>query len=94
MLGVARIILDRGFKNAEFSVLVGDSWQGKGIGAELLRNCLQIAKQRGINTIWGQVLAENTQMLSLGKKLGFSVKRSSEPNAFELRIDLEKIGAI
>ena len=94
MLGVARIILDRGFKNAEFSVLVGDSWQGKGIGAELLRNCLQIARQRGINTIWGQVLAENTQMLSLGKKLGFSMKRSSEPNAFELRIDLEKIGAI
>lgn len=94
MLGVARIILDRGFKNAEFSVLVGDSWQGKGIGAELLRNCLRIAKQWGINTIWGQVLAENTQMLSLGKKLGFSMKRSSEPNAFELKIDLEKIGTI
>ena len=94
MLGVARIILDRGLKNAEFSVLVGDSWQGKGIGAELLVNCLRIAKQRGINTIWGQVLAENIQMLSLGKKLGFSMKRSSEPNAFELRIDLEKIGTI
>ena len=94
MLGVARIILERDLKNAEFSVLIGDPWQGKGIGAELLRSCLRIAKQREINTIWGQVLAENTQMLALGKKLGFSMKRSSEPNAFELRIDLEKIGTI
>jgi acetyltransferase len=74
--------------------VVGASDRKGSIGAELLRNCLRIAKQREINTIWGQVLAENTQMLSLGKKLGFDMKRNSEPNAFELRIDLDKIGTI
>ena len=94
LLGVARVILDRGFKNAEFSVLVGDSWQGKGIGAELLKNCLRIAKQRGIKAIWGQVLAENTQMLALGKKFGFSMKRGPETNTFELTIDLKKLDVV
>jgi acetyltransferase len=94
LLGVARIIPDRGLKNAEFSVLVGDHWQGKGIGAELLKNCLRIAKQRDFESIWGHVLVENTQMLVLGKKLGFSMKRGSETNTFELRVDLKKLDTL
>ena len=94
LLGVARVIMERDLEKAEFSVLVGDPWQGKGIGAELLKNCLRIARQRGIKTIWGHVLVENTQMLALGKKLGFRIKKSSEPGAYELQIDLEKLNGI
>ena len=48
LLGVARVIMERDLEKAEFSVLVGDPWQGKGIGAELLKNCLRIARQRGV----------------------------------------------
>jgi acetyltransferase len=33
ILGVARIIIGRNIKKAEFSVVAGDPWQGKGIGA-------------------------------------------------------------
>ena len=44
MLGVARVITDiYNRKQAEFSIIVGDPWQGKGIGAELLKRCLSIA---------------------------------------------------
>ncbi|MBW2574619.1 MAG: GNAT family N-acetyltransferase [Deltaproteobacteria bacterium] len=64
MLGVARVITDvYNRKHAEFSVIVGDSWQGKGIGAELLKRCLSISKERGIEKVTGIVLPENTQML-------------------------------
>ena len=76
MLGVARIITDvYNRKHAEFSVIVGDPWQGKGIGAELLKRCLSISKDRGIEKVTGIVLPENTQMLALGKKLGFNAKK-------------------
>jgi acetyltransferase len=92
MLGVARVITniyDR--KKAEFAVLVGDAWHGKGIGAELLKRCLLISKERGIENVWGIVLPENTQMLALGKKLGFTAKKMVGESDYELNIDLTKL---
>jgi acetyltransferase len=92
MLGVARVITDiYNRKNAEFSVVVGDLWQGKGIGAELLKQCLLISKDRGIKTVRGVVLPENTQMLALGKKLGFTAKKMIGESEYELNIDLTKL---
>ena len=88
ILGVARVIGDPDGKKAEFAVLVGDPWQGRGVGAELLQKCLRIAKERGIETVWGIVLRENTQMLALARKLGFNVSRIDEPGELELTIDI------
>jgi len=89
MLGMARVITDiYNRKNAEFSVVVGDFWQGKGIGAELLKRCLSISKERGIENVKGIVLPENTQMLALGKKLGFTAKKIVGESEYELNIDL------
>ena len=90
MLGAARIIKTENPKQAEFAVMVGDPWQGKGIGAELLKRCLLIAKEHGIEKVWGLVLAENTQMLVLGRKLNFKIKRVQDSSEFELTIDLKK----
>jgi acetyltransferase len=92
MLGVARVITDiYNRKHAEFSVIVGDLWQGKGIGAELLKRCLSISKERGIEQVTGIVLPENTQMLALGKKLGFSAKRVIGESDYKLKIDLTRL---
>ena len=87
MLGVARIIFERNLKEAEFSVVVGDQWQGKGIGAALLQRCLSIASDQGLEKVTGVVLAENTQMLALGKKMGFKFKRVAGVNEYELSKD-------
>ena len=92
MLGVARVIRDvYNQKHAEFSVIVADSWHGKGIGAELLKRCLSISKERGIETVTGIVLPENTQMLALGQKLGFSAKRIVGESEYKLSIDLANL---
>jgi acetyltransferase len=88
MLGVARLIRVHGGNRAEFSIVVGDQWQGKGIAAALFKHCLTIAKEQGIEEIWGIVLPENRRMLSLGRKLGFSVNRSPDSREYELKIDL------
>jgi acetyltransferase len=90
MLGVARAIIGRSLKDAEFSVVVSDPWQGKGIGAALLRRCISIAKERGIEKVMGTVLAENTQMLALGEKLGFKIKKVIGTGEYELSIDFQK----
>ncbi|MBT8368509.1 MAG: GNAT family N-acetyltransferase [Deltaproteobacteria bacterium] len=89
MLGVARVIIGRNLKEAEFSVVVSDPWQGKGIGAALLQRCISIAKERGIEKVMGTVLAENTQMLALGKKWGFKIKKVIDAGEYELSIDFQ-----
>ena len=66
---------------------MGDPWQGLGIGAALLQHCLTIARDHGIQKVWGVVLAENTHMLTLGRKLGFTVQRAGGAE-YELTIDL------
>jgi len=86
MLGVARIIGDPDGKTGEFAVLVGDAWQGKGIGSNLLEKCLSIAEKRGFETVHGIVLRENRNMLALGKKLGFEIKRDPDSGDNELVI--------
>lgn len=90
MLGVARVISDPDGKRAEFSILVSDPWQGRGIGAMLLSRCLIIAKKRGIKEVWGTVLKENSGMLALARKLGFTMKFAKDFGEYEVIIDLEK----
>ena len=91
MLGVARVVAERNPKRGEFAVLVGDAWQGTGIGAQLLIRCLRIAKEMGMETVSGIVLAENKQMLALGRKLGFSVQGAENYGEFTLSIDLDRL---
>ena len=89
ILGVARIIGDPDRKTGEFAVIVGDAWQSKGIGSNLLKKCLAIAKKQGFKEIHGTVLNENISMLALGKKLGFGIKKGTDSGENELVIQLE-----
>lgn len=91
MLGVARIISDPEVTEAEFSIVVGDPWQGKGVGARLLELLVSIARERGLASLWGIVLPENTNMLALGRKLGFKVSREPQSSDYVLRIDLKSV---
>lgn len=75
LLGIARLFIERDLSTAEFSVVVLDKWQGKGIGAELFSRVLEIGRSAKVKKIWGLVLAENTQMLKLARKLNFTIKR-------------------
>ena len=92
MLGVARVITGRNPGEAEFAVAVGDPWQGQGIGAALLQHCLLIASKRGIKKVSGTVMAENTHMLALGRKLGFRIQKAEGAGEYGLYLDLGAAG--
>jgi acetyltransferase len=91
MLGVARFIADPDLNHTEFSIMVGDPWQGQGVGAALLLHLLRAAKKQGVKKVWGTVLRENTQMLHLGKKAGFTTKLNMEEGTYDLTIDLDQV---
>jgi len=58
-------------ENAEMAVMVGDKWQGKGIGSALCLQCLKIAKDSGIRKMWMEILKVNARMLYGAEKMGF-----------------------
>jgi len=91
IVGVCRIIAYPDGTQAEFAMAISDEWQGRGMGAGLLKQCLKIARHKGIKRVIGLVLAENTQMLKLGKKLGFNIQRVPDSSEYELVIEYNDI---
>ena len=88
MIGACRIITDPDGNEGEFAIMVGDPWQGKGIGKILLKKCLNIAKKRQLKRVTGFVLPDNHQMIGLCNKLGFEITGASKSTERVLRIDL------
>ncbi len=87
MLGLARFVCNPEGTKAEFSIVVRDEMQKKGIGRKLLNACLRAAADRKVECVWGLVSGDNTLMLSLGREIGFTETRTKETDQFELRIN-------
>jgi acetyltransferase len=73
LLGVGRLIKEHGLNEAEFAILISDPWQGKGLGAELLKRLVQIGRAEKLQRITGHILNENAAMLHVSKKIGFQL---------------------
>ena len=72
-IGVARYVRDADGESAEFAIVIGDCWQRRGLGARLLSNLIDAAREAGVRTLTGLTLSTNRAMLRLGKKLGFTL---------------------
>lgn len=88
-IAVTRYGINPDGDSCEFAIVVADEWQGKGIGARLLTMLVEAAKAKGYKKMEGEVLAENGAMLSLVKRLGFSVSAlPDEPAIFAVQLAL------
>jgi acetyltransferase len=85
-IGVSRLILEANKKRGEFAVVVADKYQGKGLGVKLVDMLIEFAKEKGIEIIYGVVMAENLRMIRLCEKLGFSTRREQENMIVELKL--------
>jgi acetyltransferase len=74
IVGVARYVTNPDQESAEFAVVIGDSWQGRGVGSMLMRELLACGKARDLARIEGVVLKQNHGMLRLMEALGFAIE--------------------
>jgi acetyltransferase len=84
IIAVSRYITNPDQTSCEFGLLVGDAWQGRGLGARLLESIMEVARERGLQEIDGLVLRNNPDMLALMRSLGFEVKPYREDPDFML----------
>ena len=75
-IGVARYITNPDKKSCEFALVVSDQWQRKGIGHQLMHQLVEIARERGLEIMQGEILSNNFKMLELIQSLGFKVSNS------------------
>jgi acetyltransferase len=78
LIGVARLILQPDRKCGEFAVVVGDQWQGFGLGSKMLECIIEIGNDLKLETISGDVLLNNAKMLHLCSKKGFKMEPVDE----------------
>jgi acetyltransferase len=78
IIGAGRVIADLDRKKGEFAVLVGDQWQGQGLGSRLMDYVVSVAKDMRLEKIYGYVMAENRKMLNMIEKKGFKTEPLDE----------------
>jgi len=88
MMGVSRLYMDADHATGEFAVIVGDPWQGKGLGPKLVEQVIAIARDQGVKVLYGDVLTQNQPMLDLAKKVGFKIRRSEDPQLCRIELTL------
>lgn len=85
---VGRLTRIHGKPEAEVSVLVADSHQKEGVGTELVRRLIEIARDERLERIIANVLPENTGMTALGRHFNFQPVPTSDPELLTVVLNL------
>src|SRR6185369_10843999 len=91
IIGVGRLSRDRvdagAETGAEFSLLVADPWQTRGLGRELLGRLIEVARKEHLGHIYADVLESNLRMQRLCTHFGFRIEDDG-PGSGVVRADL------
>ena len=64
-LAVGRYVTNSDGVSCEFALVVSDKWQRLGIGPRIMNTLIRVARDRGLETMEGEVLTGNVKMLGL-----------------------------
>jgi len=84
LLGVVRLHDDVYGADAEFAILVRSRLKGHGIGWLLMKRIIEFSRDKGLKSIRGQVLCENTTMLKMCTELGFHITDDSDDRGVKI----------
>ncbi len=88
LIGVGRLVADSDHHSAEYAILIGDPWQGLGLGNLLTDYCLEICPRWGIPRIVAEMSPENRRMISIFEQRGFDIDHNVSVDVVMARKDL------
>lgn len=89
IVGVSRYYPNPDGVSAEFAVTIGDEWQTRGLGSQLMQALIECARTAGYLRIQGTIHPMNVGMLHLATSLGFAIE--SMPIALGGNLDTVKV---
>ena len=78
IIAIGRLSRMRGRDEAEMAVLVDDRFQHQGLGTELFRRLIAVAREEHVRLVICTILSENREMRAICEKLGFSMHTDLE----------------
>lgn len=90
ILGVTRAISDPDNVDAEFAVLVRSDLKGLGLGRRLLEKLIGYTRDHGLMRLNGITMPNNRGMVTLARKLGFTVDIQLEDGIVSLTLPLTR----
>lgn len=88
ILAVGRLNKLHAGNQAEVAVLVSDHYQRLGLGYELLRRVIEIARDEKLSQVSAEMLLDNLAMQVITKRLGFKVRSSEDRTSVRAYLDL------
>ena len=73
IVGVGRLSKLHGSNASEFAILIGDRWQNRGLGTQLLKLLVQVGRDEHLERITATILPENHEMQHVCRTVGFQV---------------------
>ncbi len=86
--GVARLIKLYGTEDAECAILISDRFQRRGLGLELVRRLLQVARDENVRRVTADILPDNHAMQRICEKLGFRVHYDVDDRLVKAELEL------
>jgi acetyltransferase len=90
IIGVGRLVGAPGESEAEAALLVSDKFQKCGIGSELMKHLIRVARDEKLERIVAVVLPENMGMRVLAEHLGFKAVKDEDLSSLQLGLDLRE----
>lgn len=88
LLAIGRLSKLHGRQEGELAAVAVDAAQHKGLGTELYRRLIEVARQEKLKKLISNMLPENREMRALCVKLGFKMFSNLEDNMICAELDL------
>ncbi len=88
ILGVGRLIKLHTKNEAEVAILVSDQFQKQGLGIELLRRAVQIARDEKLTSISAEMLRDNVIVQRVFNKVGFRLRLVADSSSISATLEL------
>ena len=87
-MAVGRLSKLHAVKEAEVAVLVSDQYQKLGLGNELLRRVIQVARDERLSRVSAEMMPDNIAMQIITKRIGFRIRTEQDPTSVRAILDL------
>jgi len=89
ILGVGRMNRLHVANEAEVAALVSDQYQHQGLGHELLRRIIEVAREEKISRVSAEMLPDNLGMQAVFRRLGFTIRADEDLSSLRAFMDLQ-----
>ncbi len=82
IIGVIRLLRIPGTKNGDFRIIIADPYHNQGLGTQMFKQIISMAKEEGMEALEASILKENQLMIKMCEREGFKLSPDREQPQF------------